>query len=110
MTNYIEISFTCGSLEEGREICRGLVEEGLVACAQMIPNVESIYIWEGKLQQDQECKAILKTTKNQWESVERKILEKHSYDTPEITWRTIDGGNQEYLAWLGQSVLKSKNP
>lgn len=100
MSECIEVSFTCGSVEEGRKICCALVEEGHVACAQLIPTVESIYEWKGKLQMDQECKAILKTSKEKWEIVKTVILEKHSYELPEITWQSIDGGYEDYLKWV----------
>lgn len=102
---YIEISWTSGSLDEARKISRRLVEEKLVACAQIIPWIESIYIWNDQLETSQESKVTFKTTLDLYELVSKTIREHCSYEVPEILYRTIDGGNTAYLDWVTGSVV-----
>lgn len=104
MTEYIEINWTSGNIDEARKICRFLAQERLVACAQIIPWIESIYMWDNKLETTQECKITLKTRREHWEKVKKVILENHSYEIPEIIFRPIEGGNQDYLDWMGEST------
>lgn len=102
---FIEISWTSGSLDEARKIARSLVERRLVACAQIIPWVESIYIWDNQLETSQESKVSLKSTLELYETIVKEIEENCSYDVPEITYRTINGGNAAYMEWF-QSQLQ----
>lgn len=104
MDKYIEIHFTTGSIDEARKICRYLVQERLVACAQIIPWVESIYMWNNQLETSQESKVALKTQFDRFESVKEVILSNSTYDVPEITYTHIDGGHQEYLEWVVEST------
>lgn len=102
---YIEIFWTSGSLDEARRICRFLVQERLVACAQIIPWIESIYQWDNKLETSQECKIILKTEKDAFDLVKKTIEENCKYEVPEILWIPIAGGNASYLQWLKESII-----
>ena len=104
MSEFIEIHFTCGTIDEGRKIARYLVQERHVACAQIIPWIESVYMWDNKLNTAQESKVVFKTRLDKYETVRRVIKENCKYELPEITWRAIDGGNQEYLDWLKEST------
>ncbi len=99
-TQFIEITWTSGSLDEARKIARRLVEEKLVACAQITPWIESIYIWNDQLETSQESKVVLKTTLDQYELVSKTIREHCSYEVPEILYHVIDGGNAAYLDWV----------
>lgn len=105
---FIEIHWTSGSLDEARKICRFLVQERLVACAQIIPWIESNYMWNNNLETSQETKVTLKTRKDYWDNIKNVILSNHSYEVPEITFMTIEGGNEKYLEWLEEntSVLR----
>ncbi len=96
----IEVHWTSGSLDEARKICRYLVQERLVACAQILPWVESVYMWNNQLETTQESKIVLKTREELWERVKATILENHSYEVPEIIYKKIDGGSEEYLKWM----------
>ncbi len=107
MDEIIEITWTSGSLDEARKISRKLVEEKRVACAQIIPWIESIYIWDNQLETVQESKITLKTTRNNFESIKEFIENNCKYEIPEIIFHTIEGGNQEYMNWiLGSIELK----
>ena len=100
MSEFIEIHWTSGSIDEARKISRYLVQEKLVACAQITPWIESIYMWNGQLETSQESKIILKTHKDLYDRIKAVIYENCSYQLPEITYQHIDGGNEEYMDWL----------
>lgn len=104
MKEYIEIHWTSGNIDEARKICRFLVQDRLAACAQIIPWIESIYMWDNKLETTQECKITLKTRKEHWEKVKKVITENHSYEIPEITYSAIEGGSENYLTWVEEST------
>jgi periplasmic divalent cation tolerance protein len=104
MTEFIEISWTAGSLDEARHISRRLVEERLVACAQIIPWIESVYLWDKQLETMQESKIVLKTVIKNFEQIKQIIENTCKYEIPEITYRTIDGGNEAYLDWMKSSI------
>lgn len=99
MSEFIEIHWTSGSIDEARKISRYLVQERYVACAQITPWIESIYLWNGQLETTQESKILLKTRKELYESIKKVILENCTYQVPEIIYQHIDGGNEDYLAW-----------
>lgn len=100
MTDFIEISWTSGSLDEARKVSRYLVQERLVACAQIIPWVESIYLWNAQLETTQESKIVLKTRRDNYDAIRKIIQDNCSYEVPEITFRIIDGGNEAYMMWM----------
>jgi periplasmic divalent cation tolerance protein len=104
---YIQIYWTCQSLDEARKISRSLVESKLVACANIIPWVESIFIWNNQLDTSQETKVIFKTRSTLFNEVKNFILKNAKYEVPEILKVFIADGNPEYLAWVGENTLSS---
>lgn len=100
MTDFIEIQWTCGSLDEARKVGRHLVSERLVASVNIIPWVESIYMWNNELETSQESKVILKAHKDSFDKIKEYILKNCTYEVPGITFSSIEGSNQEYLDWL----------
>lgn len=104
MSTFIQVQWTSGSIEEARKISRYLIQERLAACAQIIPWIESIYMWNNQLETTQESKVILKTRLEKFEKIKQIIQENSSYQVPEITYIIIQGGNDEYLKWLEDST------
>lgn len=104
MSKFIEIHWTSGSIDEARQVSRYLVQENLIACAQIIPWIESIYMWSGQLETTQESKVVMKTELERFESVKEVILKNCKYQVPEITYTFIEGGNESYLSWLSAEV------
>lgn len=96
----IIVFWTSATLEEARNISRELVEKKLVACANLIPSIESIYEWQGKVETTEEVKVLLKTAEKNFQQIQTFIQEKCSYDVPEITYVKVDGGNEAYLSWV----------
>lgn len=107
MSEFIEIQWTSGSIDEARKISRFLVQEKYVACAQITPWVESVFLWNGQLETTQESKIILKTRKDLYDQIKKVIQENCTYQIPEITYQDLDGGNEEYLNWLKDNTHPS---
>ncbi|MGH9537017.1 MAG: divalent-cation tolerance protein CutA [Terriglobales bacterium] len=104
MTDKILVLTTAGSKEEARKIGRTLVERLLAACVNVVPQVTSIYRWEGEIEEGEEFLLVVKTTRAAFERVREAILELHSYEVPECICVAIDDGSVGYLSWIGQSV------
>ena len=104
-TEFRVVLVTCGTLEESRKIARAVVEKRLAACVNIVTHaVESFYMWEGKLENASEYLLVIKTNAQRLESLQKEILELHSYDTPEFVALPIVAGASGYLNWLGESV------
>jgi periplasmic divalent cation tolerance protein len=107
MTDKRIVLTTAGSQEEARKIARELVERRLAACVNIVPQVESIYRWQGKVDSSPEWLMLIKTSMDQFASVRDAIRELHSYDLPECIAVAIEDGSPEYLNWLADSVTRS---
>ena len=104
MKDKILVLTTASSKEEARKIGRALVDRLLAACVNIVPQVGSIYRWEGEVEEAEEWLLIIKTTRGAFERVRDAIKELHSYDVPECVAVSIESGSMEYLNWLGESV------
>ncbi len=103
-SEFVQIYWTCGSLDEARQTARYLVEKKLVACANIIPWIESIFPWNDKVDTVQETKIIFKTQTALFNAVKEEILARSKYEVPEILMVPILDGNQEYLEWVAQNT------
>ena len=103
-TDLILIIWTAKDLLEARTIAADLLEKKLIACASMIPVVESVYVWKGKLESAQECKVFLKTLSTHFGRVCEEIRKSCSYEVPEILQIAITDQSPDYLAWVKSSV------
>ena len=98
---------TVASREEAARLGRTLVEERLVACATLVPTVESIYRWQGQIETSQETLLLLKTAAYRLPALEARLHELHSYQTPEFAVLAIESGSHPYLAWLEASLRET---
>jgi periplasmic divalent cation tolerance protein len=96
---------TAGSRDEAANIAASLVESQLAACVQIVPEIESIYRWEGRVARETEWLLLCKTTGGRYREVEQTISRVHSYTTPEVVAIRIEGGSGAYLDWLRRSVV-----
>jgi len=99
----IIIQTTCANKKEAKKIANVLVEKKLAACIQ-ISNVESIYMWKNKICKDKEKLLYIKTKKENFEKIKRKIKELHSYDLPEIIAIEITNISDEYKKFIGENT------
>ena len=97
---------TVASLDEAGRLGRTLVEERLAACATVIPAVESIYSWKGKLETSSEAMLLLKTGSEQIAALEARLHQLHSYETPEFLVLSVEAGSSAYLEWLFSHLEK----
>jgi periplasmic divalent cation tolerance protein len=104
MREFIVVYVTAGSLDEADRLARGLVEERLAACVNRIGPIQSVYRWEGKLEQSEEHLLIIKTERDLFSALEKRVRELHTYSVPEIVALPIIDGSQEYLRWLGEQT------
>ena len=91
---------TTSDHEEAEKLASGLVESRLAACVQILPKMASIYFWEGKVQKEGEHLLLIKTLPDKYAAVEKFILERHSYETPEIIALPVNKASSGYLSWL----------
>lgn len=95
---------TFPDVEQARQIGTALVERQLAACVNVIPAIESIYRWEGKLERSQEVLAVMKTTAARWPELEAALRELHPYAVPEIVALPADQVSAAYLQWVAQQT------
>lgn len=95
---------TTADQDEAARLARTLVEEGLAACATLVPGAQSIYRWEGKVESATEVLVLLKTREPQLEALETRLHTLHSYLTPEFLVLPILSGSAGYLEWLQSSL------
>jgi periplasmic divalent cation tolerance protein len=91
---------TTASAEEGRGIGRRLVEEHLAAGVNVVPSAHSIYFWQGALQEASEAVLLIKTRRDRFPALARRIQELHSYAVPQIIALPIDSGAPAYMDWV----------
>ena len=104
MSDPVVVFVTCGSEEEGLKIANALVQEHLAACVNLISPIRSVYRWEGKIWDEKEWLLIIKTQKDRFEELEKKVKSLHSYSVPEIISLPIEEGSSDYLDWIRAST------
>jgi periplasmic divalent cation tolerance protein len=95
---------TAGSREEAIRIGHTLVEERLAACATALPGAESIYHWRGEVETDHETLLLLKTRQIQLDALYARLLDLHSYETPEFLVLSVESASRGYREWLAASL------
>lgn len=91
---------TIDNIQDARKIAHTLVEEQLVACVNIIPEIESVYSWQGKIEEETEIILIAKTTDENVKKTIQRIKTLHSYEIPDIIVIPIIGGLQDYLDYI----------
>ncbi len=105
MTHYRVVLVTA-PVQEAKTIAKKVVEERLAACVNVVPKVESYYIWEGELQEDSEALLIIKTVGHNLDALEKRVKELHSYEVPEFIAIQVQEGSEDYLSWIDAVVKR----
>ena len=91
---------TAPDLKTARALAKAALSARLIACANLVPKIESHYRWQGKIETSTEVLLILKTQKSRLPALEKLVLARHPYDTPEFLVLPVSAGNKKYLNWL----------
>ena len=103
VSDAIVVFMTAANGEEATRLADMLVGAHLAACVQILPEMESVYRWQGKIERQSEVLLIAKTTRGKFDDLEREVRALHSYDTPEIVAVPIVAGSAPYLEWLSKA-------
>ena len=95
---------TVGSAGDGESLARSIVEAKLAACVQILPQMTSVYSWEGNVQTDPEHLLLIKTLEEKFDELSDFIRTNHSYDVPEIVAIKAEHVSETYLGWLQESL------
>jgi periplasmic divalent cation tolerance protein len=101
---FVIVLTTFPAAGDAQMIARTLVEERLVACVNILPIMDSVYRWQGTIDESRERQIVMKTTHNRVDELTRRLEELHPYDVPELLVIPVNGGGDRYLAWIGESV------
>ena len=104
MTDMLIVFSTFGSEEDAARVARALVEERLIACANVLPGARSIYSWKGEVADEREVVVLMKTRKQDWSAFQSRLHEMHPYDTPECVAVRVAAGAPKYMEWLEASL------
>ena len=91
---------TASGEAEATRIAEMLVDRRLAACVQILPEIQSIYLWKGKVERERELLLLAKSTRENFPELEREVRAIHSYETPEIIALPVSAGSEPYLDWL----------
>jgi len=102
---YVAVFITAPNGKEAKRIAENLVDRKLAACVNIVPRIESIYRWKGKIERSGELLLIAKTRSALTRKLIAEVKNAHSYTVPEIICLPIVKGNREYLDWISESTL-----
>jgi len=99
MVDEVVVFVTCPTAD-AEPIAAQLVEDKLVACVNILPQITSVYRWKDEICKEPEALLLIKSHKRLWEPLQARIRQLHSYEVPEIICLAIDSGHKPYLDWL----------
>lgn len=103
----IIVYITCFSFSQAKKIASHLLSLRLVACANIVPKIHSLYLWKGKIAKQNESLLLCKTTKKFTRKIKKEVKEKHSYETPCIEFIEVFDQNKEYAKWLEKELQEN---
>jgi periplasmic divalent cation tolerance protein len=104
ITDVIAVLCTCPDAATARRLAGGLVERRLAACVNILPEIRSIYRWQGKICDDAEVLMIVKTTRRSYAELEGWLVDNHPYDVPEVVALPVAAGAYGYLGWVANET------
>ncbi|HTK32431.1 MAG TPA: divalent-cation tolerance protein CutA [Candidatus Saccharimonadaceae bacterium] len=109
MTELLLVSTSFAEEADAARVARALIDERLIACANIVPGARSLYRWEGVVRDEREVLVLMKTRKQDWTALLSRLHELHPYDTPECLAVRVAAGAPKYLAWL-EAELEPEQP
>jgi periplasmic divalent cation tolerance protein len=106
MSEYVVVLVTASSEKEAETIAEDLVGSRMVACANLIFGIRSIYRWKGEVQKENEVLLVMKGRSDGFSRIEKRVRELHSYDVPEVIALPVLKGSPPYLEWLGEETAE----
>ena len=107
-TKFAIVLVTAPDLKTARSLAKSALSARLIACANLIPKIESHYWWRGKIESGPEVLLVLKTQKSKLTALEKLVLAQHPYDTPEFLALPLSAGNKKYLDWLAENTQQPR--
>jgi len=104
MTEALVALTTFANEADAARVARVLVEERLIACANVLPGARSIYRWKDGVADEREVVVLMKTRKQDWAALMSRLHELHPYETPELVALRIAAGAPKYMAWLDEAL------
>jgi periplasmic divalent cation tolerance protein len=104
VTEMLVVLTTFASEDDAARVTRALVEDRLIACANLVPGVRSIYRWRGEVKDEREVLAVMKTRKQDWTALLSRLHELHPYEVPECLALRVAAGAPKYMEWLGEAL------
>lgn len=102
--DYVIVLTTIPADADGPAFGRTLVEERLAACVNLLPIMESVYRWEGRVEHESERQVVIKTARERVVALWDRVREMHPYEVPEFVVLPIVDGNDAYLRWMGEAT------
>ncbi len=106
MSSFVIVLSTFPTDQDPLPLARTLVEEQLVACVNVLPPMQSVYRWEGKVEQAVEHQLVMKTTRECLEALKARLADLHPYEVPELLVLPVVDGEDSYLQWVTESVRR----
>lgn len=101
----VVVLVTAPDLKTARALAQAALKARIAACVQLLPKIESHYWWKGRLERSAEVLLLFKTVRTKLPALERCVVERHPYDTPEFVVLPVTAGTAHYLDWLRASVM-----
>jgi len=101
---YVVILITTKDVPEAKKIAQALLNKKVIACANIVKDIQSLFWWKGKVDKAKEVLMIIKSKKEHFQKIIKIVKSLHSYDVPEIIALPIVAGNKDYLKWIEEVV------
>jgi len=103
-TDYCVVLITASGQDEAARIAEAIVAEKLAACVNIVPAVQSVYMWKGTVERDQEALLVVKTSRARFERLAARVTELHSYDVPEVIALDVEQSSLPYAVFLADAL------
>jgi periplasmic divalent cation tolerance protein len=105
MSKALVIFVTVPTRKEGKRLAMRLVQEGLAACVNIVPGIESHYRWQGRMEKSKELLLLVKSSSSHFKKLEKRIRQLHRYNVPEVLALPVAHGSKPYLSWLKNALV-----